>query len=472
MKIIMKCKNVVLFFVMVTLISSCQSIDPQLGKFFENLKLEEKLRGVKPTNQGPTENIGETKNGEANSIKFKPFLNENAKDNISLAVLSYPSYLGAEKNIDTALAAVEGVRSIKELQATANILAGVKAEDNVTDPAANLSISLNKLIYDYGASDASVLSAEDRLQIAKIESLIVAESIALKGYEAWIDLIRKKQIFAIYSEGLELAEPLLGKIKNISSSGIADKSDLLDAQKRYSSLELAVAEISSMVISSEAAFLDIFPGSNINSVRPLTMPNVNIGEESSVGLVRTSKALKINKLLVQSLNSEINALERGAKPTISLASNVNAPAKNTRNDGIATIGLNLSYQFNDGGKRDSDISSLKSQIESVRHEIDKQILQDKTRLALLEQQLEVSLKRIVSSKEMVSLTKDIRDTAKGQLISGRSSISDVMNAEVSLAEAEISLVNAEADARLASFGIIGLVDGILTYINWKDQASN
>ena len=71
----------------------------------------------------------------------------------------------------------------------------------------------------------------------------------------------------------------------------------------------------------------------------------------------------------------------------------------------------------------------------------------------------------------MSLAKDIRDTAKGQLITGRSSISDVMNAEVSLAEAEISLINAEADARLASFGIIGLVDGILNYINWKDLTS-
>ena len=46
-----------------------------------------------------------------------------------------------------------------------------------------------------------------------------------------------------------------------------------------------------------------------------------------------------------------------------------------------------------------------------------------------------------------------------------------MNAEVSLADAEISLINAEADAQLASYAIIGMVDGILSYINWSDTAS-
>ena len=62
---------------------------------------------------------------------------------------------------------------------------------------------------------------------------------------------------------------------------------------------------------------------------------------------------------------------------------------------------------------------------------------------------------------------DISDTAKAQLVTGRSSISDVMNASVSTAEAEIAVINAEADLLSASYGIIGLVYGILPYISWQ-----
>ena len=75
-------------------------------------------------------------------------------------------------------------------------------------------------------------------------------------------------------------------------------------------------------------------------------------------------------------------------------------------------------------------------------------------------------KKISSANELLNLAVEVRETAKGQLISGRSSIQDVMNAEVTLAETEIGLVNAKADAAILSYKIFALTDSLSTYIGW------
>jgi outer membrane protein TolC len=452
-------------------VTSCQSVNPDLGglvsevkknikssKFFSNV-------AILPAEE-PAELIKQDI-----LTQYEPFVNQNSKLNIVRAVLINPSYISSRKSIDVSRSFVDGTNSAKGVQASVRMLGGVKSENRSTDAAASVNFSVNKLLYDYGAADLAILSAEERFEIAKVESTIVAETLAISAYEAWIDLFRKRKIEEVYSRGLELAKPLLGKIKNISTSGIADKSDLLDAQKRYSSLELGVAEVKSLLILSEAAFLDIFPGSNLTSVGPLNLPLLSLDKNISSRLIEKSNLIKAQKMLTKSYAAEIQALEQGAKPIVSVASTINAPAKNTMDDGVATFGLSVDYIFNDGGKRVADIEGLKARIESLESDIQRLIIENETKYSVIDQQLKISLRRVAASKEIIILAKDIRDTAKGQLVSGRSSISDVMNAEVSLADAEISLINAEADARLASYGIIGLLDGILNHINWSDKAS-
>ena len=468
---LMKQKNFLLCLSVLMVMSSCQSTKVNFGGMVEKIRTN-LVSGRVSSGQILLDEVktGKLVTPEA-SKSFKPFTVKNANENIVTAVLNYPSYISSKKNIVAARAFVDGTSSVKGLQASVSILGGVKSENRSTDPAATLSLSMNKLVYDYGAADFAILSAEERYEITKIESLIMAETLTLSAFEAWVALVRNKKIHEVYLRGMNLAEPLLGKIKNISSSGIADKSDLLDAQKRYSSLEVALSEVKSLLISSEVTFSEIFPGSDLNSVALLDLPELPLIDGTVLTLINNSNKIKTQRLLVKSYLSEIRALELRAKPNVSLSSTINAPAKDTLEDGVATIGVSVNYNFSDGGKRAAEIDGLKARIESLENEIQRQILDSKTKLSIAEQQLKTSLKKITSSKQIISLTKDIRDTAKGQLISGRSSISDVMNAEVSLADAEISLINAEADARLASYAIIRMVEGILSYINWSDTAS-
>ena len=136
-------------------------------------------------------------------------------------------------------------------------------------------------------------------------------------------------------------------------------------------------------------------------------------------------------------------------------------------DGSANVGILVNYVFNDGGRLDAQISGLKEKIKEVKS-------QRQTIEKDLESQLNVAIETYIGTQktydtalELVNLSKEVRDTSKDQLVSGRSKIQEVLNAEVTLAENKIQLVNAEVELKLASYRIRALTHGLTKETGWK-----
>jgi len=170
----------------------------------------------------------------AEDISYLPFIEENLSENIKLAVTSHPSLLAKIKEISAAKDLVEVERAAKGLQSSAQISAGVVSEEEATDPAAVVSFSFNKLVYDFGSSDANIRSSIENVKVSEIAAIIEAEKLALEAVEAWIKLSESNAVQKVYLDGLEMAQPLLGQITNISTSGLVDKASLLEAKKNIS----------------------------------------------------------------------------------------------------------------------------------------------------------------------------------------------------------------------------------------------
>ena len=69
-------------------------------------------------------------------------------------------------------------------------------------------------------------------------------------------------------------------------------------------------------------------------------------------------------------------------------------------------------------------------------------------------------------EDVLVLSKELRDTSKAQLISGRSSVQEILSAEVKLAEIKIELITAEALATLASYRFNAITGELLDSIKW------
>ena len=408
---------------------------------------------------------------ETSTIKFLDFNRDNAEENVRLAVSIYPSLSKAVSEIKSAEARVDMAKSMHETQSSVSLNSGYLRDNGTTDAAVVAQFSLSRILYDYGAISSGVESSEYLRDAIKQEAYLKADEVALSAYTAWISMVNQREILSVYKEGIALAEPLLGQIENISTSGLTDKATALAAQQKFEKLKLGYEQVELSLVNAESSFSEYFPGVDFDLVENLGDLKVSLEEDDLMEqkMFENSKYMNVSELVAESRKLEIKSLIASAKPSMAFAGSATAPAEDLQTDGVASLGLIFNYTFNDGGKNEAQIESLKAELSSLLQDQKEKSLQMRTQLALLSQQYRSAMKREESLLKMFNLAQEVKDTAKAQLVSGRSKIEDVMNAEVVLSETKIDLISVRAETQMTGIKLIALIEGLTEKIGWELQ---
>jgi outer membrane protein TolC len=451
----------------VFLISACQLDTSKFEKALLEFKLPTLQRALDVSDG---HNLGKASNDAdlITNISYPDFTEANLKKNLKLALKNFPDLKSKRYQTDMAVAGIGLVEAASRVQGTSNVLSGARSENRTTEATAIATVSIGKVLYDFGSIDYSIKSQKEAVESAKLAELEMVETVAMQGIDAWVNLARNNEIETIFERGINLATPLLGQIKNISTSGLSDKTSLLAAKQKFSSLESSYQAVKANTLMSEAVFKNIFLGSKILNVKAINQVDFVAVPSVSEENFRNSLEFRGNQSLIRAKNLELSALTASKKPTVTLRANATIPVEEVRDEGVAMVGLDLTYLFNDGGLKKSKIDMLSLELESLREHGAALLISKESTLRLLQQRYLVAMNQISSNEDLLELASEVRETVKGQLISGRSSISDVMNAEVTLAETQIDLVNARADAVLLSYQIFALTGSLAEYIGWSD----
>ena len=400
-------------------------------------------------------------------LTFLTFSNSNADENISRAVRMHPSVLSSSAKIRAANASVDVVKSRKKTQSSLSLSGGFARDNGTTDPGLLVGMSLSRLLFDYGATSSSIKSYDMLSQAADLKMLLTADEVAVRALGAWSLLGTQRDVVKVFQRGLDLADPLVGQIENISTSGLADKSTALTAQRKYASLKMGLDDVKSKLIKSRTAFQEYFPGVDLVSVEELNYPTFQVEDYKvlETKMLKNSKKLKVAGLLIKSKELQIESTILGSNPTYSLSGSATAPAKDLKSDGIANLGFSANYTFNDGGKREAQTMALRGELASLTSDRKKENTAEKVNLELLLQSYSAATDRVEAILSMLELAKEVKETAKAQLISGRSKIEDVLNAEVMLAETQIDLIKTRAERQITSIQIDALVNGLINNLD-------
>ena len=454
-------KTIILLFI-TYILASCQTSKVSVNSLWDQLTMDD-LIGGRETSSAQDINL----KVEAKELSYLPFTNQNLPKNITLAVSSNPSVLAKIKGISAAEDLVRAERAIKGFQSSAQISAGLVSEKETTDPAAVASLSVNKLLYDFGSADASIRSTIENVEVAELNAMIEGEKIALEAINAWIELNKSEEIQKIYMDGLGLAEPLLGQIANISTSGLVDKASLLEAKKKYVTLKTASDQAELRIISSKMRFQKLFSVKvpfKVSRPEPLKLRD---SKQESLALLENSPLIKIFNHNIYAKAEQLIALELSQKPTFLANGSVTAPAKDTLKDGVANFGIVLNHTFNDGGKKDSSISVAKAELHALKEMRRAELKLLETEFHELSLILEAARLEQKSFQDLFDLSVEVRDAARGQLVSGRSSIEDVLEAEVGLAEIKIRLISTNSQISSATFRMYALTRGLMQLFGWS-----
>ena len=427
---------------------SCQTEPEKFQQFFDKWSLESISKGIENIGEGTTDrkslsteqHVLDVPNEKAGlPLQYMEFVEKNAKYNVKLAVLNHPEIKSQSFMRKMATAGIGMAEAAKDLQISGSLLTGAKSENSQTEASAVANLSVGRVLYDYGSSDYAIASQKEAVRSAELSEKIAVEKIALEAYKAWINLAKSHEIEKVFKRGIDLATPLLGQIRNISTSGISDKAGLLAAQQKFASLEIGYAKTKSSTLAAKAIFDDVFQLSgavNVVALDPIKLQEKHKNPEDSFSAALDIQA---NQSILNTKSLELKALKATSNPQVYFRANASLPAENMREDGIATVGVDVSYNFNDGGFKESQMEMIRFEMDSIREKRNELMLVKMSTFKVLEQQYQVAIKRIKSAEELLNLASEVRSTVKAQLVSGRSSIQDVMDAEVTFSESEIEL---------------------------------
>lgn len=451
----------VIFLSLTCILASCQTSELSVKGLLGELTNKD-IVGDEAQGNGTKTNVRVV----AKDISYLPFVNKNLLENIKFAVSSHPSVLAKIKEISAAKDLVQVERAAKGLQSSVQISAGIVAEEEATDPAAVAALSFNKLLYDFGSADANIRSTIENVKVTEIAAIIEAEKIALEAVDAWIKLSESEAVQKVYIDGLKMAQPLLGQITNISTSGLVDKASLLEAKKKYITLKTASDKAQLSTVASKARFQTVF---SVKEPLKVSIPQPLIVErtiEEGRVLLEQSPLIKTFDHTIYSRSEKLSALQLSQKPVFLANGSLVAPVKDTLEDGVANFGLVLNHTFNDGGRRISSISAAKAELHALKE--NRQATLNSLETEYQEQTLilQAAEREKKSLEDLFDLSVEVRDAARGQLVSGRSSIEDVLQAEIGLAEIKISLIAVNSQLSTATFRLHALTRGLTQLIGW------
>lgn len=302
----------------------------------------------------------------------------------------------------------------------------------------------------------------------------VIERVANNYYQVYVQRQRLTVIDSTYKNTTKVKNIIKGQFDN----GLAKKIDLDRILVKISNINTQRQQVLNAVQIQENA-LKFYIGMPIETqiVIPNTAFEVSPQSLSEVPNTTNRTEFLLLKKQEQLLTYQKKAVEAGYYPTLSLSAGYNyigqgpkMPIGGKTSDGVywsdfSSIGLNLRVPIFTGfGTRakvrqaDIDLQSIKEDLNDTKLALDLAFANAKT-------QIDNSLTTITNQRENAQLAKEVSDNTRNNYVQGLASLTDLLDSENSLNEAQNNYTSAILDYKLAEIQLIKSKGQLKSLIN-------
>ena len=372
-------------------------------------------------------------------------------------VTNSPEILAAEIAIIDAQREAEIVATAKGLQVNSTIQAGSMS---LVDEKNGMlgSINIDKLVTDFGQTDARTLQANVNIEIAKLNYLSVVEKqlltagLALNAWESGYEVINltfSKQV---------LAEPLIENLRRLAVAGQIDATQLAAAEQQFAQLELTKVRSMEAVKKAEIIInkffnktpdqlkIDLQELENFTSKLGKTKPIQSV----TYRIAQQRKAAADMTLLVHKTSD---------KGSIVARSKLDVPAAdNMETD--ATVGIVYSKILRDGGRHEKITNQLEAKIRLAEADMLSAMVEVKSKDADLR-----AVKTIVKSSnalrmDLINNLQDQISQLEDQLAIGTTSFNELLSSHIELYQLQREEIESFSELRRVNLELIA-VSGLL-----------
>jgi outer membrane protein TolC len=332
-------------------------------------------------------------------------------------------------------------------------------KEQKSGPSKTLSLSLGLSVFDpanwfsYAAASAAKASAELDV-LASEQDLIQSVKIAYYAYLA------AQQNLTVQEEAAQRAEEQLKLIQSRYELGSASKSDVLKQKVQFGTDQLALLRAKDGVVEYEASLaytIGLDPREKYEFSADYRVQELSITLDEAIGVSLThNPSLLAGEKSADQAKHNLRAAKSNYLPTLSVSYDMSRfngtlgyPNEFDYSSHSRDWGFRISYPIFNGFVREQQVTAASvsrnnalAQLADTRNFTVTTVKTTHFEVAQLGTQREVSQENVAAAEEDLRITQE-----KYNL--GAATILDLLNAQVSLKEAQVALIQVQFDLNLA-----------------------
>ena len=389
------------------------------------------------------------------------------------AVSTNEGYLGALALEREAMGQIGVAKSARRPQLSANANVGSIREiesdaNDITTTGVAGGINLSQLVYDGGASRASMNRSTAMALSAQAERLAKGNEIALKAAKSWIDQWQYTERLRLMRVRASEMDTLVDQIERMASSGMLDRASVDSARRQIVDVKLEESRLLAGQSDARVLFTRYFK----RQVSDLQKPAELVNAEKARALVDDwHGAPLLQSQAAQFLAARAAVAEARAafRPRALFQAGARSPWEENESTDL-TVGLSMEYSFNDGGRRLNQLASAEARMQAMDAQ-----LTDAQRG--VEADLQAALSRLVAIErstplleEKLRLSRSESHTSRSQLMTGQSNLRLVVEAEIEVYRAQDRQIAMQAERAIILLTVAARTGALSTLIGLQDDS--
>ncbi len=322
-------------------------------------------------------------------------------------------------------------------------------------------VSLNQTLFDQSVF-IGLKAAKTTRDFYLINAQLTEEQVIERVANAYYQLLVQQEKLTVIDNNLKNTNKVKEIIKGQFEAGLAKKIDLDRVLVRANNINAQRQQMLNAIALQENA-LKFYIGMPMES--KITIQNTAF-EVTPVDLLAATDVTERNEYLVlkkqeQLLEYQKKSVLAGYYPTLSLSGSYNyigqgpeVPLFQKPENGVywsdyASIGLSLKVPIFSGFGTKAKVKQAENSLQSLKADLDNTKLSLDLAYDNAKKQMENSIITINDQKENVQLAEEVRNNTNNNYIQGLTSLTDLLDAENALVEAQNNYTNAILEYKLA-----------------------
>ena len=327
-------------------------------------------------------------------------------------------------------------------------------------------VSLTQALFDQSVF-TGLKAAKSTREFYQINNQLTEEQVIERVANNYYQVYVQRQKLIVIDSTYKTTSKVKNIIKGQYDNGLAKKIDLDRILVKISNINTMRQQVLNAVQIQENA-LKFYMGMPIETQIEIPNTAFEVSPQSLSEVPNTANRSEFLLLKKQEelLNYQKKSIEAGYYPTLSLSAGYNfigqgpkmpigaKPADGVYWSDFSSIGLNLRVPIFTGFGTRAKVRQADINLRSIKEDLDDTKLSLDLAYANAKTQIDNSLITINSQKENAQLAKEVLDNTRNNYVQGLASLTDLLDAENSLTEAQNNYTSAILEYKLAEIQLI------------------